>query len=535
VTEPANTVTDLLSHSVARVGNSPALHHGEECVTYQELEAAAKRVASGLAALGVGTGDRVAFWLPNTPAWLVLYFACARIGAIAVAVNTRYRAGEVEDVVGRTGAKVLVMWPGFHGTDFPGLLEGVDPAALERVECAVIFGESGSTPGPVPGIARSVTYDSLLNHGPLTEDRARPGTGISTFTTSGTTRAPKFVLHSNASIAVHAAEVAHDFGHHAPATAVLLDLPLTGVFGLAGAMAALAAGVPLVLTSDFDAERSLDLMRRHNITHFDGSDEMVHRLLGAGGDESVFSRINFVGFAAFNSYLDDIVERAEREGLFLAGLWGMSEMQALVARRDRDDSVEVRGRGGGRLVSPRARARVRNPQSGELCAEGIPGELEIRGPSMMSGYLDDPEATAEAVTDDGFIRTGDLACSEAGGGFHYLSRMGDVLRLGGYLVSPAEIESEIQRDPSVGAVQVVSAPARGADRAIAFVIATDGAGVDEAAVQARCADRLARYKVPERVITVDAFPVTESANGVKIQRAKLRQMALDAVGGTTRE
>jgi fatty-acyl-CoA synthase len=271
-------------------------------------------------------------------------------------------------------------------------------------------------------------------------------------------------------------------------------------------------------------------MRRHRVTHFDGSDEMVHRLLEAGGDESVFSRINFTGFAAFNSYLDDIVERAERAGLFLCGLWGMSEMQALVARRDRDQPAEVRNRGGGRMVSPTGAVRVRDPESGEILADGEPGELEIRGPSMMSGYLDNPDATAETVTADGFVRTGDLCCTEPGGGFHYLSRMGDVLRLGGYLVSPAEIEAEIQRDPAVGAVQVVSAPARGADRAVAFVIAAEGARVDEAALRARCAERLARFKVPERVIPVDAFPVTESANGVKIQRARLRQMALDALG-----
>lgn len=524
-----DTVTGLLARAVACAGDNTAVHYGEHAMSFRDLEAAARRAAAGLAALGIGKGDRVAFWLPNTPAYLVLYFACVRLGAICVAVNTRFRAAEVEDVLGRTGARLVIMWPGFRGIDFPGLLETVDPAALERVECAVLYDETGATAGAVPGIRRTLTYDSLLQCGTVVADAAAPGVGCNTFTTSGTTRAPKFVLHSNTSIARHAADVAESFGYQGPDTVVLQDLPLSGVFGFAGTLAALAAARPTVMTTAFDAERSLALIRHHRITHFDGSDEMVDRLLRANDSESTFARIGFVGFAAFNSYLDDIVERAERQGLCLAGLWGMSEMQALVARRRREDPAMIRTRGGGHLVSPQAQARVRNPDTGELCAEGVAGELEIRGPSMMSGYLDDARATAEALTGDGFVRTGDLASMEAGGGFHYRTRMGDVLRLGGYLVSPAEIESHVQRHPAVHGVQVVSAPVDGADRAVAFVVTQPGAIVDAAELQAHCAARMARYKVPARVLTLSSFPVTESANGVKIQRARLREMALAAV------
>ena len=527
--DDATTVSGLLARAVARAGGAPALFYGEERIAYRDLEGLARRAAAGLARLGVKPGDRVAFWLPNTPAYLVLYFACVRLGAIAVAVNTRFRAAEVEDVLARTRARVLVLWPDFHGIDFPGLLEAVDTSALEGVEHAVLYDEEGAGARSLPGIRSTVSYTALLGHGQHEGDAAAAGTGCNTFTTSGTTRAPKFVLHANASIALHAADVARDFGHHAPDTVVLQDLPLSGVFGFCGVLAAIAAARPVVLTSSFDAERSLDLMRRHRVTHFDASDEMVHRLLAAGGGEAQFSRIGFTGFAAFNSYLDDITERAEAAGLFLTGLWGMSEMQALAARRRREQPATVRKRGGGQPVSPRAEARVRDPASGELCPVGVAGELEIRGPSMMSGYLDDREATAAALTDDGFVRTGDLCRMEEDGGFEYLTRMGDVLRLGGYLVSPAEIESEVQRHPAVAGVQVVSAPVDGADRAVAFVVPAPDATVDAAAIQAHCAARLAKYKVPARVLAIPAFPVTESANGVKIQRARLREMALEAV------
>ncbi|MEE2688996.1 MAG: AMP-binding protein [Pseudomonadota bacterium] len=523
-----DTVTGMLASSAALTNGAGVIYDG--CMTtYSELDVLSRRAAAGFAAQGIGPGDRVAFWLPNTPAYLVLYFACVRLGAIAVAVNTRFRSGEVEDVLGRTGAKALIMWPGFRGIDFTGILEEVDGAAIDRLELAILYSEDDTVQSAVSGIDRTLSYDELFDVGIHTADAAKPELGCNTFTTSGTTKAPKFVLHANESMGVHAAEVALDFGYIDPSTVVQQDMPLCGVFGLTGALAAIAAARPLILTASFDAELTAGLMAQHKVTHFDGSDEMIDRLLRATDHDEIFERIGFAGYAIFNSYLDDIVERAERRGLRAVGLWGMSEMQALVTRRNRDDPAEIRKKGGGRLVSPRAAARVRDPGTGEICAEGIAGELEIKGPSRMLEYLDDAVSTAETLTDDGFVRTGDLCQMEPGGGFEYLTRMGDVLRLGGFLVSPAEIEAEIQAYPTVAGVQVVSASMAGTDRPVAFVIAETGTTIEEGPVQAHCAARLAKYKVPAKVVPLDSFPVTESANGVKIQRAKLRQMAIDLV------
>lgn len=520
------TVTAMLAAAAKTAKGAGIIYDGQN-TPYDALERDSRRAAAGLAALGIGLGDRVAFWLPNTPAYLILYFAVARLGAIAVAVNTRFRAAEVEDVLGRTGAKALIMWPGFRGINFPGILEDVDRAALDRLDTAIVYSEDGRSTEVLPGIARTVSYDSLFDHGEHAGDAAQPDLGCNTFTTSGTTKAPKFVLHAHSSMAVHAAEVARDFNYAAPEAVVQQDMPLCGVFGITGVLAAVAAARPLVLSSAFDADRTAALMATHKVTHFDGSDEMIDRLLQATDSDEIFERIEFAGYAIFNSYLDDIVERAERRGLHAVGLWGMSEMQALVSRRDRDDPAEMRKKGGGRLVSPRAEARVRDPETGALCADGVAGELEIRGPSRMLEYFGDPASTTEALTDDGFVRTGDLAHMEPGGGFEYLTRMGDVLRLGGFLVSPAEIEAEVQGHPSVAGVQVVAAPLGGADRPVAFVIPETGAAFDEGQIQSHCASRLAKYKVPAKIVPLDAFPVTESANGVKIQRTKLRQIAMD--------
>lgn len=521
------TIPALLDRAVAVAGERPAIHYHDETMSYRELERRSRRVAGGLAALGVGHGDRVALWLPNTPAYLILCIACARLGAIAVAVNTRFRSAEVEDTLARTRSKVLVLWPDFRGIDFPAILADVSRDALGSLQALVVYREREGAPGAAIKGARTVGYSEL--DGPAADSPVpvTADTGCNIFTTSGTTRSPKFVLHSHASIALHASDVAHSFRLTDANAVAAVALPLAGVFGFASAMAVMAAARPMVLMPAFDAEHMLSQMNRFAVTHFNATDDMVARLLDASGDDQAFLRTTMAGYAAFNAALDDIVERAESRGLRLIGLWGMSEMQALVARRDPASDSAERRRAGGRLVSPSARARVRDPDSGRLLAHDEAGELEINGPSRMREYFEHPQATRETITDDGFVRTGDLAVMEAHGGFEFLSRMGDVLRLGGYLVSPAEIEEELKAHPGVASAQVVSAPTPGGERAVAFIIPRAGLGFEADDLRAHCARRLAGYKVPIKFEALEEFPVTMSANGIKIQRTKLRELAAE--------
>ena len=184
-------------------------------------------------------------------------------------------------------------------------------------------------------------------------------------------------------------------------------------------------------------------------------------------------------------------------------------------------------------MAHRAKVRVRNPDNGRLLPHGESGELELAGPSRMAGYYDDPAATNETVTEDGFVRTGDLGHTLADGSFAFLSRMGDVLRLGGFLVSPAEIESYIQGHATIDGCQVVGATGPVGTRPVAFVTLRPGAGFDEGGLLSWCLDGMAKFKVPERFVPLAAFPTTKSANGTKIQRARLREMAAAATASAT--
>jgi len=510
---PAADVWSLLAHWAEATPGAPAFLHDDRALSFADLAEQSARAAQGLADLGVAAGDRVALWLPNVAAYPVLYFACARLGAIAVAVNTRYRAVEVADIVGRSGAKVLACAPGFRGIDFLSILAEIDRAALDRLAALVFVGEAAEkVPDSIERL-QQVPFDRLLSRPRLGANHASAKAPCNIFTTSGTTSTPKFVLHRQGAIASHAQQVARAFGFGAPDTLSLVILPMCGVFGFNQAMATLAAGKPSVLVESYEIEAIADLIERHRPTTMLGSDDMYARLLEAVPGERPFPSIKWAGWANFNAALVDLPERAEKRGLLLRALYGMSEVQALYAVQPIDAPVARRKLGGGVPVSPLAHVRVRD------------GELECAGPSLMVGYWGNEKATAEVMTPDGYVRTGDLAELDEHGGFTFLSRVGDVLRLSGFLVNPLEIETHIQKLPGIAGCQTIALARPEGVRAVAFVILSPGTALDEAGIIVHCKRGLANYKVPVRVFAIAEFPVTPSPNGPKIQRTKLREMA----------
>jgi fatty-acyl-CoA synthase len=523
---PAADLWTMLADWAEYTPEAPAFLHEERTIGFAELLELSLRAARGLSDLGVGPGDRVALWLPNVPAYPILYLACVRLGAIAVAVNTRYRSVEVADIVGRSGAKLLACAPGFRHIDFLSILADIDPAALEKLSALVIVGDEPASTPPAIERLRRVSFDRLQSRPRHGVNHARASAPCNIFTTSGTTSAPKFVLHRQGAIAGHAQQVARVFGFTAPETLSLAILPLCGVFGFNQTMATLAAGKPSVLVDTSDIDRIARLIARHRPTTMFGSDDMYARLLDLVPGERPFPSLKWAGYAAFNAALADLPEQAETRGLRLCGLYGMSEVQALYALRPIDAPMAARKLGGGMPTSPLAHVRVRDPDSGELLGPGQAGALECAGPSLMVGYYGNDAATAAAMTSDGYVRTGDLGELDGKGGFTFLSRMGDVLRLSGFLVNPLEIEQHIQSVPGIEGCQAVAVARDDGVRAVAFVMLKPGAVLDEAAVIAHCKRGLANYKVPARVFAVDDFPKTPSPNGFKIQRNRLREIAM---------
>jgi fatty-acyl-CoA synthase len=241
------------------------------------------------------------------------------------------------------------------------------------------------------------------------------------------------------------------------------------------------------------------------VTHLVGGDDML--LMLADVARAPYAPFAFTGFANFHGKAERVMAESARLNLAARGVYGSSEAQALFALQDPAGPHAMGG--GGVPASAEAAFRV---------AED--GALWLRGPSLFDRYLGDAGATARAHDVEGWFRSGDLATAHADGrGFDFATRAGDALRLGGFLVAPEEIEAFLLAQPGVRAAQVVAHDGR----AVAFVI--PGAGFDAAAVMAACAARLARFKVPQRIVALDAFPMTDGPNGKKVQRAKLREMA----------
>lgn len=515
------TVSGVFDEIARARGGQTAIIWRERRVSVSELVEESRRVASGLGALGIARGDRVAIWMPNAPSYIAVFLACARLGAILVNINSRFRSAELGDILGRSGARILVYWPTYRGLNFDKILADADQSALGGLSAVVVHGDESAKASRL----RTINYDSLSAASPLAEDHARADDGCAIFTTSGTTRAPKFVLHTHRSIGDHAHQVARSFGYDAPTAATLLMLPLCGVFGFAQAMASLVGGAPMALLAQYEPEAAAGAIDRFKVTHTNGTDDMFARLLDTRTQATPFSSLRWAGFAAFNMAPEPLVRTSEARGLRLVGLYGTSELQALYACQPLDAPIERRALAGGIPISRAATVRVRDTATGRLLGAGEAGELELAGPSRMAKYFADDEATARTVTEDGFIRTGDLGHLTEDGGFVFQARMGDALRLGGFLVNPVEIESCVLQHPSVVAAQVVAVQHDGRARAVAFVNLAPGARLDEAALTALCRQHLASFKTPEQFVAIDEFPVAMGPNGVKIQRGVLRDMA----------
>ncbi|MET4207603.1 AMP-binding protein [Bradyrhizobium sp. LA2.1] len=513
-----------LQSLIGAEGAEPAFVFDGRPVSRAEFSGKVEQTAAWLAAQGIGQGDVVAVWLVNRVEWIALLFAAARCGAIVASVNTRYRSAEVGHLLKVSGARLMVVEAAFRSIDFAAILAEVskdEVPALQRV--AVVGGDAIPAHWPC---ARFDAFETSYPPAPPAQDDV--DLPVLLYTTSGTTKGPKLVAHSQRTLATHAASVAKALKLSPRRHSLLAMLPFCGTFGMTSLLGFIAAGATIQVLDAFEAASALKVLGEHKITHAFGSDEMFRRILALADTPRPFPHLEVCGFAAFQPGWRELAAEAEARGMPLFGLYGSSEVQALFSIARPGDAFADRIEGGGWPMSPGAKVRVRDTETGELVAQGVSGEIEISAPSRFLGYFNNPDATRDAITADGFFRTGDIGRMRGDGAFVYETRAGDAMRLGGFLVAPGEIEDELKACTGVADAQVVAVDLKGQARCVAFVIPAEEPPQQEMLV-ARLRERLAGYKVPARIYIVDAFPVTDSANGVKIQRARLRAMAMERI------
>lgn len=518
---------DVSLHSLigSETASNPAFVFDGAPVLAAEFLAKVEQTTAWLAAEGIGKGDVVAVWLVNRIEWIALLFAAARLGAVIAAVNTRYRSAEVAHLLKLSGAKLLVVEAAFRSIDFASILADIARDEVPALQKLAMVG-ADAFPAPWPCV-RFDAFDKPYPPAPVQNDVDLP---VLLYTTSGTTKGPKLVAHSQRTLATHANAVAKALQLSPQRHALLAMLPFCGTFGMTSLLCFIAAGATTHVLDAFEAATAFRLLSEQGITHSFGSDEMFRRILAVTDAPRPFPHLEICGFAAFQPGWRELAAEAEARGLPLFGLYGSSEVQALFSIARTGDAFTDRIEGGGWPMSPKAKIRVRDTEIGELAAQGVSGEIEISAPSCFLGYFNNPDATRDAITADGFFRTGDIGRLRGNGAFVYETRAGDAMRLGGFLVAPGEIEDELKSCAGVADAQVVAVDLKGQARCVAFVIPA-GSPPQLEVLTARLRERLAGYKIPARIYVVDAFPVADSANGVKIQRAKLRAMAMERLAG----
>jgi fatty-acyl-CoA synthase len=534
------TVGQMLDEAAARFAEREAIVLADERISYAELGRRVDDLARGLLALGIRKDDKVALWLPNRPAWLTAQYACAKIGATVVALNTRYKAHELSYILAQSDATTLILTDHLGPIDFLEVLDevipelkGAEPGALDAEKFPLLKHVIVDAEDPYPGTLRlrDVFEAGDVSDHDLEAASARV-TADDVFTilyTSGTTSFPKGAMISHANCLPHGWNCGAQL-RLTPDDRVLHALPFSGTWGGVNIpLTALSHGACLILMESFDPGAALYLMEKERITVWNAVDAMILGVL-EHPDLKRYDRSSLrTGGVAMTSggaqsLFDEVIARVGLSQAFQP--YGMTEVNALALYHDLDEPAESR-KLPGVWPAPGLEVRVVNPETGQSCKAGEEGELQHQGALVTRGYYKKPEETAKAFTEDGWFRSGDLAVRDEAGRTIFKGRLREVLRISHFMVAPREIEEFLMAHPRVHQAFVVGVPdVKLGEAPVAYVIPKEGEILSEAELTAYCKGKIASYKIPRHIRLVKEVPRTPGPHGDKVQKPKLREQAI---------
>lgn len=500
---------DILRAVGPRYGDKPALVTRTRTLTFAELDALSDRVAAGLAARGVRAGRPVSLYAQNRWEWVVAYHGALKAGAVVNPVNVMLTPEELAFVLRDCGAAAVFT----SAEQAPTVLELTRD--LPDLATVVAFGDGGGADG-VPDGALAFG-DLLAGDAPVPQVDTDPDAPSTIGYTSGTTGHPKGAVQSHRAVLLNCALTATMHGRRDD-DVVVTALPAPHVYGNVVINGTFLAGGTVVLMERFDPAETLRLITEHRATLFEGVPAMYAMLLAhpdlEGADLSSLTRCTVGG----QTIPISTIERwQDRSGAPLIELWGMTEIAGLGTTHALY-APPVPGSIG--VALPGVELRIADLEDvGRDAPAGLPGELMVRGPIVMSGYHGNDTATAETIEPDGWLHTGDVATMDATGHVFVVDRRKDMIITGGYNVYPAEVERVMAAHPKVAMVAVgpVPDPVRG-ELACAYVVPVAGTDPAEDELVAYAGEHLAAYKRPRMVRFVDALPATSTG---KIMRREL--------------
>jgi fatty-acyl-CoA synthase len=505
--------------------------------TFRELEEQAQTCARGLLQLGISKGERVALWSTNLPEWVVLFFALAKVGAVMVTMNTLLRRHEVDYLLSQSETCTLILGRGFRDVDYleiiyelvpelrnhhPGLQ--LTPAKLSCLRHVIFLGD--------PAPSGMISFRQVQQSG----ERSSPAATkfptldvhevINIQYTSGTTGFPKGAMLSHHNIVQNG----HWIGHaqrFSEKDRLCLPVPFFHCFGcVLGILGAYTWGAAVVPLISFDAERVLQAVARERCTALYGVPTMyVAEIEHPSFQEYDLSSLRtgiMSGAPCPESLMRKVMEDMHLPEITIA--YGLTEASPVITMTQIDDSVARRTQTVGKPL-PGAEVRIADPESGREVPKGEIGELWTRGYLVMKGYYKKPEATREAITDEGWLRTGDLASQDENGYIQIRGRRKEMIIRGGENIYPREIEEFLQSHPHISDVAVYGVPHHKFGEEVAAAIRLKpGASCSSEEVLAFCKGQIASFKIPRYIQFVSEFPQTASG---KMQKYKLQARALD--------
>jgi fatty-acyl-CoA synthase len=485
--------------------------------TYGEFGDDVGELARALMARGVAKGDRVGIWAVNCPEWMLTQYATARIGAIMVNINPAYRAHELEYVLRQSGVSLLVATPTHRTSDYRAMVEQVRDGCPELRAAHYIGDESWHE---LLSAATEVTFDQLrAREAELSCDDA-----INLQYTSGTTGFPKGATLSHHNILNNGYFVGETVGY-TEQDRICVPVPFYHCFGMVmGNLAATSHGACIVIPAgSFDADTTLRAVQQERCTSLYGVPTMFIAELNLPGFAAYDLSSLRTGIMAGSPCPVEVMKRvvAEMNMAEVSICYGMTETSPVSTQTRRDDDLERRTGTAGRAL-PHIEVKVVDPVSGVTVPRGEAGELCTRGYSVMLGYWNDPERTAEVIDAGRWMHTGDLAVIREDGYAQIVGRIKDMIIRGGENVYPREVEEFLYTHPKIADVQVVGiADERYGEEILACVIPRDPARPPTLEdITSYCREQLAHFKIPRRVEIMDAFPMTVSG---KVRKIELRE------------
>jgi fatty-acyl-CoA synthase len=490
--------------------------------TYAELKARVDALAAGLLALGLEPGDRIGVWAPNCAEWALTQFATAKAGLILVNINPAYRTSEVEYALNKVGCKALVTAVRHKSSDYLAMLRELGPERLPQLRLIITIGDdqhAGCLPfaralkagGPgerqrLLGLAERLQFDDAIN----------------IQFTSGTTGFPKGATLSHHNILNNGYFVGEAIGL-TEGEKLCVPVPLYHCFGMVmGNLGCLTHAATMVYPAEaFDPLSVLETVEAERCAALYGVPTMFIAMLS----HPDFGRFDLgslrtgvmAGSPCPIEVMKQVVARMHMPQVTIA--YGMTETSPVSFQSATDDPLERRVSTVGR-VQPHLEVKIVDAQ-GRVAPRGEPGELCTRGYSVMLGYWDDAERTAEALDAAGWMRTGDLATLDDEGYCNIVGRIKDMVIRGGENVYPREIEEFLYRHPAVRDVQVIGVPdPKYGEELAAWIVLKPDAALTEDEVRAFCKGQIAHYKIPRYVRFVDGFPTTVTG---KVQKFAMRE------------